>query len=96
MTGLWGIRRSRVVKGAEWHGKLTTVAIYTMILVHLVWADIPPAVSTILVGACMGIMLMSLVLYAIRNAANPEPAISLKNPLKVLLYGRAFHPGRPG
>ena len=67
VTGLWGIRRARVVKGAEWHGKLTTVAIYTMILVHLIWADIPPAVSTILVGVCMGIMLMSLVLYAIRN-----------------------------
>ena len=38
-----------------------------MILVHLIWADIPPAVSTILVGVCMGIMLISLVLYAIRN-----------------------------
>ena len=65
-------RRDRAVghppgQGGQRGRVAATTEIYTMILVHLIWADIPPAVSTILVGVCMGIMLMSLVLYAIRN-----------------------------
>lgn len=66
-TGLWGIHKTNTVEGAVWHGKLTTVALYTMMVIHLVWFHIPQSISYVLVGICMGIMLMSFVLYAIRN-----------------------------
>ncbi len=67
ITALISIKRTGTVKGAVWHGKLTTVSLYAMIAIHVVWFNIPRAVSIILVGVCLGIMLMSFIMYAIQN-----------------------------
>lgn len=67
VTGLMVIRKTNVVLGADWHGKATTVSLYIMMVIHIVWYQIPAAISNILIGICVGIMLMSFVLYAIRN-----------------------------
>lgn len=63
IAALVSIKRTSTVKGAVWHGKLTTVMIYSMIAIHLIWYNIPPTVSLILVGICVGVMLMSFVMY---------------------------------
>ena len=68
VTMLISIKRTNIVKGAAWHGKLTTAALYSIIMIHLVWYNIPHTLSLILVGVCTGIMLMSFILYAIRNS----------------------------
>lgn len=67
ITALITIKRTNTVKGAVWHGKLTTVALYSMMAIHLLWYNISRTVSLILVGICIGIMLMSFILYAIQN-----------------------------
>lgn len=67
ITALITIKRTNTVKGAVWHGKLTTIALYSMMAIHLLWYNIPRAVSLILVGICIGIMLMSFILYTIQN-----------------------------
>ena len=67
ITALNTIKRTNTVKGAVWHGKLTTIALYSMMAIHLLWYNIPRTVSLILVGICIGIMLMSFILYAIQN-----------------------------
>lgn len=67
ITALITIKRTNTVKGAVWHGKLTTVVLYSMMAIHLLWYNIPRTVSLILVGICIGIMLMSFILYAIQN-----------------------------
>lgn len=67
ITALITIKRTNTVKGAVWHGKLTTVALYSMMAIHLIWYNIPHTVSLILVGVCIGIMLMSFIMYATRN-----------------------------
>ena len=67
ITALITIKRINTVKGAVWHGKLTTVVLYSMMAIHLLWYNIPRTVSLILVGICIGIMLMSFILYAIQN-----------------------------
>ena len=67
ITALITIKRTNTVKGAVWHGKLTTIALYSMMAIHLLWYNISRTVSLILVGICIGIMLMSFILYAIRN-----------------------------
>ena len=67
ITALITIKRTNTVKGAVWHGKLTTIALYSMMAIHLLWYNIPRTDSLILVGICIGIMLMSLILYAIQN-----------------------------
>ena len=67
ITALITIKRTNTVKGAVWHGKLTTIALYSMMAIHLLWYNISRTVSLILVGICIGIMLMSFILYAIQN-----------------------------
>ena len=67
ITSLVSIKRTGTVKGAVWHGKVTTVSLYTMMAIHVIWFNIPRTVSLILVGICIGIMLMSFILYFIQN-----------------------------
>ena len=67
ITALVSIKKTNTVKGAVWHGKLTTVSLYAMMAIHVVWFNIPRTLSLILVGICIGIMLMSFILYAIQN-----------------------------
>ena len=67
ITGLLVIRRTGQVLGAVWHGKTTTVALYLTMLVHLVWYGLPAGLSYLLIGICTGLLLLSAVLYGIRN-----------------------------
>lgn len=67
IVSLISIKKTKTVKSAIWHGKLTTVAIYIMMSVHLIWYKIPHFVSYILIVICIGIMLMSFVLYMIQH-----------------------------
>lgn len=67
ITALISIKKTEQVEGAVWHGKLTTVVLYLMMDVHLVWFNIPTTVSLIMVGVCIGIMIMSFIMYSVRN-----------------------------
>ncbi len=67
IVALIQIKRTHKVIGADWHGKVTTILIYSMMVLHIIWYNIPPLVSSILVLACTVMMLLSAVLYGIRN-----------------------------
>ena len=64
---LAAIRSTGKVKGADWHGKLTTLLLYAMMTLHFLWEDIPSAVSTVSIILCVVMMLISCALYAIRH-----------------------------
>lgn len=67
ITGLLTIKKTNKVLGAVWHGKVTTLSLYVMMLIHLVWYHIPDEASYMLIGACSVVMLLSAALYGIRN-----------------------------
>ncbi len=67
ITSIIAIKKTNCVMGAAWHGKLTTVSLYLMMAIHLLWYDIPFSMSWLLVGVCIGVMLMSFILYTVRN-----------------------------
>lgn len=67
ITGLMMIKKTKVVRGALWHGKATTVLLYLMMLVHLFWYDIPTVTSICCIACGTAMMLLSAVLYGIRN-----------------------------
>lgn len=67
VTGLLVIRKTGNVLGAVWHGKAATVTLYSMMLIHLLWFNIPSVVSVILIGICTALVLLSAILYGIRN-----------------------------
>ena len=66
ITGLMMVKRGMVI-GADWHGKVTTVLLYGTMLVHLAWFNISATVSNVLIALCTGMILLSGVLYGVRN-----------------------------
>ncbi|MGN0793373.1 MAG: CDP-alcohol phosphatidyltransferase family protein [Aristaeellaceae bacterium] len=67
VSGLVVIRATGRVPSAVWHGKVTTMLLYLLMFLHVVWKDIPLLLSNILTGICVVMMLISMTLYAIRN-----------------------------
>lgn len=70
VTGCMGIaviRRTGKVLAAEWHGKLTTFLLYTLMLAHVVFYNIAPALSDTLIIICTAMMCFSFLLYMMRN-----------------------------
>lgn len=65
--GLLVIRRTGQVFGARWHGKAATCLLYAMMICHAVWPTIPADLSTFIILLCIGMMVLSLVLYSIQN-----------------------------
>lgn len=65
--GIFVIRRTGEVYGASWHGKLATCLLYAVILTHIVWYDITPALSALLALAGAAGILLSLTLYTFEN-----------------------------
>lgn len=62
-SGLIVIRKTGVVYGASWHGKVNTCLLYTVMVAHLLWPDLPQGVSQGLTALCVCMMLLSFVLY---------------------------------
>lgn len=67
ITGTWVIRRTGFVPGAVWHGKIATVLLYAMMVLHIFWPEIPASMSTVLVAASTLMIGLSFALYLIRN-----------------------------
>ena len=83
-TGLAVIKATNRVLGAEWHGTLATVSLYVMMAIHLGWPivappDIPQTVSIITVAVATALVLLSFVLYTVRNIRMIRGAQSKEN-----------------
>lgn len=64
---LLAIHKTSQVKGADWHGKVTTVFLYITMLIHLIWETIPLKISMALIGLSAFMMVVSFVMYFGRN-----------------------------
>lgn len=60
---LYSIKKTGQVQGSQWHGKITTVLLYVLILDRIV----PWLLSALLTLLCAGMMMVSMVLYWQRN-----------------------------
>ncbi len=68
IVGLIVVKRIRHNLSAEWHGKLATVLLYAVMMLHLFWTDAPKVLSYILVGLSVLGLILSFTLYIIRYA----------------------------
>ena len=64
ILGLMVIHSTKRVHSASWHGKVSTVMLYEMMTLHVLWIDIPPTASDILVYICTCMILLSFALYS--------------------------------
>ena len=58
-------KKTERVDSAEWHGKVNTLILYTVLLLHIVWIDIPYPLSTASIILSAITMVTSCVLYSI-------------------------------
>ena len=65
--GIAVIRRTGKVLAAEWHGKLTTFLLYMLMIAHVVFYNIAPALSDTLIIICTAMMCFSFLMYMMRN-----------------------------
>lgn len=61
---LLAIRTSGEVNGAVWHGKLATVTLFVMLIAHLLFPNIDPNLSNLLIGFSIGAMFYSFIMYS--------------------------------
>ena len=66
-TSLMAIHQTQTVQGANWHGKMATTMVYAAMVAHLLFPNMADWVSIALTAACTGAVLLSGVLYGIRN-----------------------------
>ena len=66
-TGLLMIRKTGKVVGADFHGKVATTLLYAMMILHIFWIGITPAVSATTIVICLVSILFTLVVYGKRN-----------------------------
>lgn len=67
VMSLYAVKKSGVVQGADWHGKLCTVLLYGTMGVHILWAGIPVILSKLMMLLCILVMCFSGLLYWYRN-----------------------------
>ena len=60
-------KNTEKVDGARWHGKLATSIVIASILSHLIWYDMSPMMSYIIIGFCSATILFSATLYTVDN-----------------------------
>lgn len=61
------VKKTGIVTGAKWYGKLCTISLFLMSIVHLVWLNIPLLVSYSLVRVSIFSMIFSGILYFFMN-----------------------------
>lgn len=66
-VNLISAKRKKRIEGADWHGKVSTVLLYAMLVVHVLWINIPVCVSNVFIGACIVMMSISFALYLLRG-----------------------------
>ena len=67
ISGYIVIRKTGKVSGADWHGKIVTVLLYSMVIVHIIWADVTVKASDLMIMVCLIMMIVSFVLYFMKN-----------------------------
>jgi len=66
-TGILRVKKTNSVHSSSWHGKIATVLLYGMFLLHVFWVDIDYNLSAVLIFTCAGLIILSGILYGISN-----------------------------
>ena len=67
ITSVLAIKKSGRVEGAEMHGKVATVFLYVLVLSHLIFGNMPAALSDAMIAVTTAVMAVSFALYARKN-----------------------------
>ena len=88
LWGYWTLKRTDTINSAKWYGKLSTVVLYAVMMILILFVDIPEESANALMLLCGGMMLLSLVLYGRFYHGILEQAPSASRQKKTLRTGR--------
>lgn len=60
-------KKTEVVEGAHWHGKISTGIVILIIVLHLAWANMPPTISNATIWFSTIFMVYSGLLYTLEG-----------------------------
>lgn len=91
LMALWGyltLKRTDTVNSAKWYGKVSTVVLYSVMMILIFFVDIPQATANALIIFCGVVMLMSLVLYGLfyRSILKQRPLSRKHNSTKMTVF----------
>ena len=58
-------KQTEQVRSARWHGKVNTALLVAMMVLHILWLEIPAIVSNVAILVCTASMIFSCTLYTI-------------------------------
>lgn len=87
LWGYWTLKRTDTINSAKWYGKLSTVVLYAVMMILILFVDIPEESANALMLLCGGMMLLSLVLYGRFYHGILEQAHSASRQKKTLRTG---------
>lgn len=67
IQGLIIIKKTGTTYCSQWHGKLATFILYLTMVVNIIWVDMPKVAILIFTTVCCAAVLLSLILYTVRN-----------------------------
>lgn len=63
--GFLVMKKRNFITGSFWYGKLAALSLYIMMIIHIIWIDIPSRLSLGLIFGCFFFMLLAFILYLI-------------------------------
>lgn len=63
ISGLVVIKKKDVVNSAQWFGKLSTVVLYTVMILLFLFPNTPETTANVMIVICAAVLLLSLVKY---------------------------------
>ena len=64
---VWVYKKTDLVEGARWHGKVSTAIVIAIIISHLIWPNMHPSISECLIYFSTIFMVYSGFLYALES-----------------------------
>ncbi len=63
VLGYFALRKNDTVNSAKWHGKLSTVLLYSVMVILILFPGISETTANTMIFLCGAVMLMSFVMY---------------------------------
>ena len=60
-------KKTGIVTGAKWYGKLCTIFLFLMSISHIIWFNMPLLISYAIVAIALLTMIISWILYCLMN-----------------------------
>lgn len=64
VMGTKTVKKVKKNDGARWYGKISTAVFYTVMVILIIFRDIPETTANLLILCCGGFMLLAFVMYA--------------------------------